>query len=126
MYNVHTVQTNCWKPVQLYCVHTVQLNCSPMWKNSSIYSSQVGPESRQTWERTVDPLPFSGVERPLKASVPPIPLRREFPCLVWHREGTLSRVWPRFQARAARKLDKDWLAGLTYIKIYKPKRKYAF
>ena len=24
MYNVHTVQTNCWKPVQLYC--------SPTWK----------------------------------------------------------------------------------------------
>jgi hypothetical protein len=33
-YIVHTVQTNCWKPVQLYCVHTVQLNCSPTWKQS--------------------------------------------------------------------------------------------
>jgi hypothetical protein len=55
-----------------------------------------GPERGQ-----LTPMPFSGVERPLKASVPPIPLQREFPCLVGHREGTLSRVWSRFQARAA-------------------------
>ena len=33
MYNVHTVQTNCWKPVHPYCVHTVQINCSPTWKH---------------------------------------------------------------------------------------------
>jgi hypothetical protein len=48
---------------------------------------------------------------------PPIPLRREFPCLVGHREGTLSRVWSSFQARADWKLDTDWLAVFTYITI---------
>jgi hypothetical protein len=55
-----------------------------------------GPERGQ-----LTPMPFSGVERPLRASVPPIPLQREFPCLVRHRESTLSRVWSSFQARAA-------------------------
>jgi hypothetical protein len=39
----------------------------------------------------LNPMSFSRVERPLKASVCPIPLGREFPCLVGHREGTLSR-----------------------------------
>ena len=55
-----------------------------------------GPERGQ-----LTPMPFSGVERPHRASVPPIHLQRDFPCLVGHREGTLSRVWSRFQARAA-------------------------
>ena len=50
------------------------------------------PGARRTFERTVDPLPLSGVERALRPSVPSIPLRREFPCLVWYREGTLSTV----------------------------------
>ena len=47
-----------------------------------------GPERGQ-----LTPMPFSGVERPHRASVPPIPLKREFPCLVGHREGTLSRAY---------------------------------
>ena len=95
------------------CTHTVQLHCFPFGNS---FSSQAGLSMR-TWKRTVDPLPYSGVERALRPSVPSIPLRREFPCLVWHREGTLSRVWPRFQARAAWKLGTDWLAWLTCITI---------
>ena len=43
--------------------------------------------SWRTWERTVDPLPFSREERALEPIVPSIPLQREFPCLVGHREG---------------------------------------
>ena len=87
----------------------------PLWCENS-FSSQAG-RSPRTWERTVNPLTFNGVERALEPSVPSIPLRREFPCLVWHMEGTLSRVGPRFQARAAWKLDTDWLARMTYITI---------
>ena len=104
------------------CTHTVQLHCFPFGNS---FSSQAGLSPR-TWERTVDPLPYSGVERALRPSVPSIPLLREFPCLVWHREGTLSRVWSRFQARAAWKLCTDWLAGLTYITIQNAKRKLSF
>ena len=65
----------------------------------------------------------SGVERPLKASVPTIPLRREFPCVVWYREGILSMVWSSFQSRASWKVDTDWFALLSYIMISIPKRK---
>jgi hypothetical protein len=50
-------------------------------------------------------------------SVPPIPLQREFPYLVGHMEGILSRVWPSFQARVAWRLNTYWLAVLIYITI---------
>jgi hypothetical protein len=77
MYNVHTVQTNCWKPVQLYCVHTVQLNCSPKWKQSppKLDLSPDGPRKGQLtaspatrWEgaltRVCLPFPSTGFPGP--------------------------------------------------------------
>jgi hypothetical protein len=63
--SLYRVHTNCWKPVQVYCVHTLQLN-----------SSQAGPESRRTWERTIDRPSYTAVGEALKPSVQSIPLHR--------------------------------------------------
>jgi hypothetical protein len=79
------------------CTHTVQLNCSPLEKSASLPRLDLSPGGPERGQ--LPPMPFSGVVRPLKASVLPIPLQGEFPYA--HRESTLSRVWSSFQARAA-------------------------
>jgi hypothetical protein len=60
--SLYSVQTNCWKPVHLYCVHTVQLNCSPTSKQSppKLDLSPGGPGRGQLTAR-----PTPRCERPL-------------------------------------------------------------
>ncbi len=101
---------------QSSCIVYTQYSWTALPHGSSPPSG-LGLSHRRAQRRTIYRKPCNAVERALRPSVPSIPLLREFPCLVWHREGTLSRVWPRFQARAAWKLGTDWLAGLTYITI---------
>ena len=79
IYNVHTVQTNWWKPVQLYCVHTVQQNCSPMWKQSLLQGwawATVGPQRGQ-----LTASPATRWERPLSRVLLPFPCYQGFPAL---------------------------------------------
>ena len=122
MYNVQC--TNCTNQLletssTVMCTHSTAKLLPHVEKASppKLDLSPGGPE-----RGPLTPMPYSGVERPHEASVPSIPLRREFPCLVGHMEGTLSSVWSSFQARAAWKLDTDWLDMTSY----KPKRKFVF
>ena len=60
----------------ILCTHTVQLICSLTRENRSSFSSQAGPESRRTWERTVYRPSYNAVGEALKPSVQSIPLHR--------------------------------------------------
>jgi hypothetical protein len=60
----------------IMCIHTVQLICSLTRENRSSFSSQAGPESRRTWERTVYRPSYNAVGEALKPSVQSIPLHR--------------------------------------------------
>ena len=101
LYNVHTVQTNWWKPVQLYCVHTVQLNCSPMWKQSLLQGwawATVGPQRGQ-----LTASPATRWERPLSRVLLPFPCYQGFPALEGLGKqplpGVGSVAWVESQAR---------------------------
>ena len=65
VYWVQTVQTARNQVSHFVFFHTIQLICSSTRENRSSFSSQAGPESRRTWERTVDRPSCTRWERPL-------------------------------------------------------------
>ena len=78
MYNVHTVQcTHCTNQLletssALLCTHST----AKLLSHVEAISSQAGPESRRTWERTINRKPCNAVGGGLNPSVPSIPLHR--------------------------------------------------
>ena len=78
LYSVHTVQcTHCTNQLletssALLCTHST----AKLLSHVEAISSQAGPESRRTWERTINRKPCNAVGGGLNPSVPSIPLHR--------------------------------------------------
>ena len=98
----------------ILCTHTIQLICSPTRENDSSFYSQAGPESRRTWERTVDHPSYNAVGGALKPSVASIPLFPGFPGLGGPREATPSRG----AVLSQRKPRQDCQQSPVHLKLY--------
>ena len=91
MYGEYTLYKLLETSSAILCTHTIQLICSPTRENGSSFFSQAGPESRRTWERTVDRPSYNAVGGALKPSVASIPLFPGFPGVGAPREATPPR-----------------------------------
>ena len=104
MYGEYTLYKLLETSSAILCTHTIQLICSPTRENESSFSSQAGPESRRTWERTVDRPSYNAVGEALKPSVASIPLFPGFPGVGAPREATPPRGGSVVSAEAKTRL----------------------
>ena len=113
MYGEYTLYKLLETSSAILCTHTIQLICSPTRENESSFSSQAGPESRRTWERTVDRPSFNAVGEALKPSAASIPLFPGFPRLGRRREAAPPRGASVAAAEATARLATILSGGLV-------------
>ena len=113
MYGEYTLYKLLETSSAILCTHTIQLICSPTRENGSSFSSQAGPESRRTWERTVDRPSYNAVGEALKPSAASIPLFPGFPRLGRRREAAPPRGASVDAAEATARLATNLSVGLA-------------